>query len=279
MMVYALVGWSWITLAALLVGDLVLIRADRYVWRNSFVTRQPTLVERYLAEVVGTFLLVFVGAGTAAAASIIGHATNQQLTLPWILVIALAHGLILFIIVATLGKVSGAHVNPAVTIGLASAGKFEWTDAVGYIVSQFVGAVIGAFAILLVYGVNAAKIGHLGAPSLASGVGLLQGLAGEALGTFILVFAIAGTAADSRTPAGWAGLAIGLALASAIIFIGYETGAAVNPARAFGPMFADIFYGVPFDWQSFLVCYLIGPIIGGAAAANLYVYIAKPRDK
>ena len=213
------------------------------------MSRQPTLVERYLAEAVGAFLLIFVGGGTGASAGIIAHATNQPVTPPWMLAIALAHGLILFVIVATLGKISGAHVNPAVTIGLASAGKFAWTDALGYIAAQFVGAIAGAFAILMVYGVDAATIGHLGAPSLASGVGIWQGMAGEALGAFILVFAIAGTAADSRTPAGWAGLAIGLALASAIIFIGPETGAAVNPARAFGPMFADMFYGISINWR------------------------------
>ncbi|HEX9039236.1 MAG TPA: aquaporin [Ktedonobacterales bacterium] len=240
------------------------------------MTRQPALMERYLAELIGTFLLIFVGGGTGVAAGIISAATKQPVTLPWVLVIALAHGLILFVIVATVGKISGAHVNPAVTIGLASAGKFPWTDVLGYVVAQVIGAVIGAFAILAVYGVDAAKVGHLGAPALSSGVGLWQGLAGEALGAFILVFAIAGTAADSRTPAGWAGLAIGLALASAIMFIGPETGAAVNPARAFGPMFADLFYGVKQDWVAFLVAYLLGPIIGGIAAANLYVYVGKP---
>lgn len=243
------------------------------------MSRQPTLVERYLAEVVGAFLLIFVGGGTGASAGIIAAATKQPVTLPWMLAIALAHGLILFVIVLTLGKISGAHVNPAVTIGLASAGRFPWTDVIGYVVSQVIGGVIGAFAILMVYGVDAAKIGGLGAPSLASGVGIWQGLAGEALGAFILVFAIAGTAADSRTPAGWAGLTIGLSLAAAIIFIGPETGAAVNPARAFGPMLADVFYGVKVNWLDFLVCYLLGPIIGGVAAANLYVYIAKPPRK
>lgn len=241
------------------------------------MTKQPTLMSRYLAEVIGTFLLIFVGAGTGVASAIFAHVAGQKLvSLPVVLVVALAHGLILFVIVATLGKISGAHVNPAVTIGLASGGRFPWTDVTGYVVAQFVGAVIGAFAILLVYGVDAAKIGGLGQPQLASGVGLLQGLAGEALGAFILVFTICATAADSRTPAGWASLAIGLSLACAIMFIGPETGAAVNPARAFGPMFGDLFYGVHVDWLAFLVSYLIGPIIGGVAAALLYNYVGQP---
>jgi glycerol uptake facilitator protein len=240
------------------------------------VSRQPTLVERYLAEVVGTFLLTFVGGGAAAAAAILATNTKTPVTMPVVLGVALAHGLILFVIVATLGKISGAHVNPSVTIGLASSGKFPWTDVTGYIVSQFIGATIGAFAILIVLGVEGAKIGHLGAPALASGVGLLQGFGAEALGAFILNFAINGTAADSRTPAGWAGLAIGMALASAILFVGPVTGATVNPARAFGPLFADMFYGVSVDWMAFLICYLVGPIVGGVAAATLYDFIAKP---
>jgi glycerol uptake facilitator len=246
------------------------------VWRELPVSRQSTLAERYLAEVVGAFLLTFVGGGAAATAAILAHTTKTPITMPVVVGVALAHGLILFVIVATLGKISGAHANPAVTIGLASAGRFPWTDVIGYVVAQFLGASIGAFAILIVLGVDGAKIGGLGAPALASGVGLAQGLGAEALGAFILVFAIAGTAADSRSPAGWAALVIGLALAAAILFIGPVTGAAVNPARAFGPLFADLFYGVKVNWLDFLVCYLAGPIIGGVAAAYLYVYIAKP---
>lgn len=241
------------------------------------MTRQPTLVERYLAEVIGTFLLIFVGAGTGVAAATVSASSKQPVTLPWVLVIALAHGLILFVIVATLGKISGAHANPAVTIGLASAGKFPWTDVLGYVVAQIIGGVIGAFALLMVFGIDAAKVGHLGAPALAfPTMSLWQGLAAEALGAFILVFTITATAADSRTPPGWAGLAIGISLACAIMFIGPVTGASVNPARAFGPDFAMLFYGNPTNWLAFLVCYLIGPIIGGIVAANLYVYVGKP---
>lgn len=244
------------------------------------MSRNPTLMERYLAEMVGAFLLIFVGGGVGASAGIIAHATKTTVGLPELLVIALAHGLILFVIVTTLGKISGAHVNPAVTVGLASAGQFPWENALGYIVAQIIGATIGAFAILIVFGVEAATFGGLGAPALAPGVGLVQGAACEALGAFILVFAITGAAADARTPAGWPGLAIGLALAATIMFIGPTTGAAVNPARAFGPDFADLFYGVHIDWVAYLVCYLVGPIVGAVVAANLYAYIARlPRGK
>ena len=86
---------------------------------------------------------------------------------------------------------------------------------------------------------------------------------------------IVATAVDNRAPAGWAGLAIGLSLAAIIMFLGPATGAAVNPARAFGPDFIDIFFGVKVDWVAYLVAYLIGPILGGIGAAWLYAYFSR----
>jgi glycerol uptake facilitator protein len=188
--------------------------------------------------------------------------------------------LVLFIIIMIVGKVSGAHVNPAVTIGLASVGRFPWEEVIAYVVAQFIGAVAGAAAILIVFGKLAASVGHLGGPSLATNTSLVQGLFIEALGTFILVLTIMATAVDHRAPAGWAGLSIGMALAAVIMFIGPATGATINPARAFGPDLVDLFFGVNVDWVAYLVCYLVGPLIGGVAACWLYSYIARlPRNR
>jgi len=246
-----------------------------------FVARQPTIVERFIAELVGTFLLVFVGGGAASVVAIIGQHAKRTTLYPDVLTVALAHGLILFIIVMVLGRISGAHVNPAVTLGLASVGRFPWEEVIPYLVAQIIGALLGAAAILIVYGTQAATIGHLGGPALATNTNLFQGFFAEALGAFILVSAIIATAVDTRSPAGWAGLAIGLALAAAIIFIGPATGATVNPARALGPdAIAAIFYHVSVDWLAYLVCYLLGPIVGGVGACFLYQYIARlPRPK
>lgn len=237
--------------------------------------RQPTLVERFLAEALGTFLLVFVGAGTAASLGQQLHAAHRAAGLADVLPVALAHGLILFVIVIVVGKVSGAHVNPAVTLGIAANGRMDWMDVPAYIGGQIVGAVLGALAILVVFGADAAKFGRLGGPTLATNTSILQGMFIEALGAFILVLAVMGSAMDGRAPAGWAGLTIGLALAAIITFIGPATGAPVNPARAFGPDFVDIFFGVKVDWGAFVVSYLIGPILGGVAAAFLYSYITR----
>jgi glycerol uptake facilitator len=246
------------------------------------VVRTPTYPERILAELIGTFLLVFVGGGTAAAAAIaLAHAKQTSTSASADLVlVALAHALILFIIVLTIGKVSGAHVNPAITIGLAAIGRFPWTEVIGYLVGQVIGAIAGAAAILIVYGADAAKLGHLGGPSLAVNTNLLQGFLIEGIGTAILVFAVVGTAVDARSPAGWAGLTIGLALGAIIMFLGPASGATVNPARAFGPDLVSVFFGVSVDWVQFIVAYLLGPIVGGIGAAALYAYVAHlPRLK
>lgn len=239
------------------------------------MVRQPTLMERFAAELLGTFLLVFVGGGAAASAALLLHSTKQPSTMADLLLVALAHGLVLFVIVMVVGKVSGAHVNPAVTIGLASVGRFPWEEVIAYVVAQVIGAIIGAAAIMIVFGTMAATVGHLGAPSLATNTNIVQGFFSEALGAFILILAIMGTAVDSRAPAGWAGLSIGLALAAVIMFIGPATGATVNPARAFGPDIVDVFFGVNVNWVDFVVCYLLGPLVGGVAACWLYRYVAR----
>lgn len=244
------------------------------------MVRQPTLMERFAAEIVGTFLLVFIGGGTAAYAALLLHSSHQPSTGADLVLVALAHGLALFIIVMIVGKISGAHVNPVVTIALASIRRFPWEEVIAYIVGQVIGAVIGAAAILIVFGRLAATVGHLGGPALATNTNLIQGLVAEALGAGILTITIVATAVDSRAPAGWAGLSIGLALAAVIMFIGPATGATVNPARAFGPDLVDLFFGVKIDWIAYIVCYLIGPILGATGAAFLYAYIARlPRGK
>jgi glycerol uptake facilitator protein len=242
---------------------------------NGIVVRQPTLVERFLAEMLGTFLLVFIGAGAAALVGITEF-RGKSVGLADLLLVALAHGFALFVIIQVIGKISGAHVNPAVTLGLAAVGRFPWSEVLAYVLGQAIGAIVGAAAILVVYGKDAATLGHLGAPSLAANTNLFQGLAIEALGAAILVLAIMGSAVDSRAPAGWAGLSIGLALAAAIILLGSASGAAVNPARALGPYAVDAILGVKVDWLQFIVTYLIGPIVGAVIATFLYVYLARP---
>lgn len=226
----------------------------------------------WLAEIVGTFLLVFIGSG----AGVLAPASTGAL------VPAFSHGLALFVIVVIIGRISGAHANPAVTLALASIGKFSWLRVPGYIVSQFIGAFLGALGVAVIYNVMP-KVNPSVAPTMAAGVGMGTGLLAEALGAGILVIAVVAAVADSRIglAGGVAGLAIGLALASAIFVIGPVTGAAVNPALGLSPFAVNtIFHYTPELTTTSLVVYLVGPIVGGVIAAWIYRIIsAMPADR
>jgi glycerol uptake facilitator protein len=232
--------------------------------------RIPPIIQRSLAEALGTFILVFVGSGAATIATLFFR-LNPTVSL---FLVAFGLGLALFAGIAVVGKISGGHYNPAVTIGLAAAGRFAWLDVPSYLIGQVVGAIVGALAILIVYGTLGARVAGLGAPGLTPGINMLQGLAIEGLGTVILVLAVMGTAVDTRAVAGWAPLTIGLTLSAIILCIGAATGGSVNPARAFGPDLVAMFFGFPVNWAAFVVTYLIGPLLGGIVGALAYTVAA-----
>ena len=155
------------------------------------------------------------------------------------------------------GPVSGAHINPAVTISLAVTRRFPWAEVGPYILAQLVGAFVGALLIVAAFGTGAVDLG-LGATALGPGVSYWQGIVAEVLGTFLLMFAVMALAVDSRAPLGWAGLMIGLAVAAAILLVGPVTGGALNPARTFGPYLALAVFGGTVSWSQYPV-YVIGP--------------------
>ena len=218
------------------------------------------LVGAAIAELVGTFILVFGGTAVAVGAILsrptAGGAYGS-------LAIALAFGLALAIVVASIGHVSGAHVNPAVTLGMAAARRFPWNYVPIYIAAQLVGAVVAALATWLTFGGPARSEANLAATYPAQGVGDLQAFVVEILITFILVFVVISVATDERAPAAIAPIAVGFALAVGVFIAGPVTGGAVNPARALGPMV------VAGDLTSVWL-YILGPIIGGILAALLY---------
>jgi glycerol uptake facilitator protein len=207
--------------------------------------------------------------------SLLPHTGHFPATAAELLLVALGLGLALFIAVMMFGRISGGHINPAVTIGLAATGDFAWSDVVPYIIAQLVGAIVGALGIAIIYGRVASTVGHLGAPALSRTTSIWQGFIAEAVGAAILMLAIFATAVDRRAPAGWAGLVIGLTLAVAILMLGPATGGSLNPARAFGPDLVNIFFGTSVNWGDFLLCYTVGPILGMIAAAFLYRYVAQ----
>jgi aquaporin Z/aquaporin NIP len=213
-----------------------------------------------LAELVGTFILVFGGTAVAVGAILARPTAGPAYDS---LAVALAFGLTLAAVVAAVGHVSGAHVNPAVTLGMAATGKFPWKSVPAYVVAQLVGAVLGALGTWLAFGNPGRAQANLAATYPARGVGDLQAFLLEILITFILVFVVISVATDERAPAPIAPIAVGFALAVGVFIAGPITGGAVNPVRALGPML------VAGDLTSVWL-YILGPIIGGVLAAFLY---------
>jgi MIP family channel proteins len=212
-----------------------------------------------VAEFVATFALIFVGAG----AVIVAVGTGQL----DLVGVALAHGLVLAIMVSITGHISGGLVNPAVAIALWVAGKLSTQRAAVLIVAQLLGAVVGGLLLRYVVGGDLFEAGGAGVPALGPEVPVGRGIVLEAILTFLLVFAVFGTAVDDRGP--WvktAGLTIGLVIAFEIMAFGPYTGAAMNPARWFGPAL------VGGTWSDAVV-WIVGPIAGAIVASVLYMTV------
>jgi MIP family channel proteins len=208
----------------------------------------------YWAEFLGTFTLCFIGQGAVVMQQAAGTGS--------LLVVAVAHGLALAVMISALGAWSGAHFNPAVTLGFVVTRRMSLTSAVTYWVSQLSGAIIASFLLRAVMPGEAGEAVHYGVPLLAAGVSVSQGLLIEFVLTFLLVTAIWGTAVDERGPK-IGGFGIGLTVLMDILVGGPLTGAAMNPARAFGAACAS---GV---WTNHWI-YWVAPMLGGVAAARTY---------
>ena len=242
-----------------------------------------SLMRRSVAELVGTMLLVYFGPGAAALLLMIAARESgplQSLTIgslgglaDW-LAIGLAFAIVIAMVIYALGRVSGAHINPAVTIALFASKRFPATDTVAYVIAQMVGAVIGAFLFYLSAGLDAVTIGGLGATAPAAGITFGMAVLAETIGTFVLMLIIMGVAVDEKAPPGFAGLIIGLTVGGIITTIGGLTGASLNPARSFGPMVGDLLLGGPDVLGAFPI-YIIGPILGAVIAVFFYDWIVK----
>jgi aquaporin Z len=217
-----------------------------------------------VAEFIGTFALIFIGVGSIAAAAVMKHDMG-------LVGIALAHGLTIAVMASATGAVSGGHLNPAVTFGALVTRKIAPALGVAYIIVQVLGAFLGAICIGYAFplaGPAKAMIGA-GTPAIAAGVTTGAAFVMEFILTFFLVFVIFGTAFDRRAPKTGA-LFIGLTVTLDILAGGPITGAAMNPARHFGPALLAGMYG-----QMWL--YWLAPLLGGAAAAIVYVTVLEER--
>lgn len=223
----------------------------------------PSLARRLTAEALGTFGLVFVG---AAVVVVNGGFPNSGIGL---LGIALAHAVVLSVMITATMTISGGHLNPAVTLALMLRRRIDLPSAAGYIITQLIAAVVAAFLVKLLLPQEAVRNAMLGLPVVASSVTLGQAIGIELVLTFFLVSAVFGTAVSPDAPR-VAGFGIGLVLLFDILVGGPLTGAAMNPARAFGPAV------VSGEWVGQLV-YWIGPIAGAILAALLWEFLLLPR--
>lgn len=221
-------------------------------------TLTPERTRELIVEFIGVFTLCFAGIG-----AIVATGGDNLVT------IGLAHGLAIGLMVAAAGHISGGHYNPAVTVGLLLANRVTVGKALSYIPVQLAGGVVGALAVKAAFPDADTDAVTLGVPAILEDLRWGSAFVAELIMTFFLMFVIFGVAVDSRGPRGIAGLAIGLTITMDIYVGGPLTGAAMNPARAFGPAL------VQNAWDDQWL-YWLAPIAGAAIAATLYQYVLLP---
>jgi len=221
----------------------------------------PSLLRRSLAEALGTFALVFIGAGSVLS----NFFTDARYG---VLGIAIAHGVVLAVMVTATMAISGGHLNPAVTLGLLVSRRGTPVSAAAYIAAQLIGAVAAALLLKVLYPIGVTRAVSLGAPTIASSISLGQAIGMEIILTFFLVSAVFGTCVHPEAPK-VGGFGIGLVLVFDIIVGGPLTGAAMNPARAFGPAL------VAGQWVGHVVWW-VGPLVGGVLAGLVWEYLLLP---
>ncbi len=219
------------------------------------------VTQKLVAEFIGTFALIFFGAGAVCVDMQLRNNATGGIGLP---AVALAHGLAIAIMVSALGHISGGHFNPAVTIGFWVTKKLSTPDTLLYWLAQVAGASAAAFLLRVVIPEEVWHNVALGTPELLRDFPSWAGLTLEATTTFFLVLVVFATAVDERGAfRAIAGFGIGLTITLGILVAGPYTGAALNPARAFGPALAS------HHWQNQLI-YWVGPLGGGFLAGLLY---------
>ena len=231
-------------------------------------------MRKYIAECIGTFVLTFLGCATAM---FVGCGTPAGL-----FATAAAFGLSVIAMAYTIGGISGCHINPAITLGVALSGRMSWKDACGYWCGQIIGAIIAGACLLLFANVmtqpGAAFVGANPAGLGTNGVAGAGGVGGaflvEVVATFLFVLVVLGTT-DSKVGAGnFAGLAIGLSLVLIHLVCINLTGTSVNPARSIGPA---LFAGG--DALKNLWVFIVAPLVGGALSSVVWCAIAPKEEK
>ena len=211
-----------------------------------------------MAEAIGTFCLVFLGTGSI----VISHIAPQQLNATGV---SLVFGLAVLAVVYSIGHISGAHINPAVTIGFFAAGRLSKDEVPRYITAQLAGAVLASFLVKILFGQETTSLGG----TIPSEGFWQESVILEFILTAVLMFVIMGVATDHRAQGTMAGVAIGGFIMLAALFAGPISGASMNPARSFGP--ALISWNFSFHW-----IYWLAPLLGSFCGARVYLFVQCP---
>src|SRR5207248_4822239 len=238
--------------------------------RRETVPGIPSRLPALAAEAFGTFVLVLSGTATLLATARIGHGTVPGVAAQ--VAVAVAFGFGILAAVYTVATVSGAHINPAVTFGLATAREFPWPLVPAYWAAQLLGGILAALANWGIFGDKLASALHLGTTSPGPGVSAIAALFAEFVITAVLLVVVLSTAVYERAPGGAmpAGLAIGLWIGAAVFLAFPISGGSLNPARTLGP---DIVSAAFPSWT----IYLIGPLAGAAFAGWIWPYLKRGR--
>uniref|UniRef100_A0A0D9UY11 Aquaporin n=1 Tax=Leersia perrieri TaxID=77586 RepID=A0A0D9UY11_9ORYZ len=219
-------------------------------------------MQKILAEILGTYFMIFAGCG----AVVVNLSTGGTVTFPGICAV---WGLVVMVLVYSVGHISGAHFNPAVTIAFATCGRFPWKQVPSYVVAQVLGSTMASLTLRVVFAGGERDQHFFGTAPAGSNA---QAVALEFVISFFLMFVVSGVATDNRAIGELAGLAVGATVAVNVLFAGPVTGASMNPARSLGPaMVAGRYGGV---WV-----YVVGPVVGtvgGAWAYNLVRFTDGP---
>lgn len=231
--------------------------------------RRNCFMKKYVAEFIGTFVLVVFGCGSAVAANTLLSNAGQPIPLALsTLLIAFAFGLVIVAMAYSIGNVSGCHINPAVSLAMLILGKLEIKDFVGYILAQVIGAIAGAGVLVFMFGSNASLGTNGYGAASALGINAGQAFVVEVILTFVFVIAIIGVTSKIENSA-VAGIVIGLALVLVHILGIPFTGTSVNPARSLGPAIVAGGTAITQVWV-----FILAPLAGGALAAFVYKFIS-----
>ena len=237
---------------------------------------EHTLSQRFLAETLGTALLVLVGPGSVVATLVLAGDKVPAIDGSDLLGISFAFGFVITALVYAIGKVSGCHINPAVTFALAATKRFPWREVPSYWVAQLVGGTLGALGIWALFTKTGVDMGLGQASFNEDTYTWSSAIFAEFIGTAILMFAILGIV-DARSPGDFAGLVIGGVVIAIIMIVGPITGASLNPARAFGPELVSAVKSGPTHWNQYIPVYVLPGLVGAALAAFVYDFVAEPR--